>query len=62
MQNKRRDAKIPDGKRSQTALRDIEKAVQKDLDDGIRTNAAEKATVDELFRQFMNIREPLNKS
>lgn len=48
--------KIPAGKRNCEALRDIEKQIQKDLDDDIRTRDANSMTVDALFEQFMSMR------
>lgn len=44
------------------ALRDIEKQIQKDLNDGVRTNAADHTTVDDLFEQFMELRKDLRES
>ena len=50
------------GKRAAEALRDIEKKIRKDLDDQIKTADAAATTVDDLFKQFMDIRRDLKET
>ena len=54
--------KAPEGKRSVLALRDIEKQVLRDLDDGIRTGDANSITVNALFKSFMDLRVDLKET
>lgn len=54
--------KLKEGQRDSPALRDIEKRIQKDLDDKINTLDAEHTTVDDLFAQFLDIRMDLRES
>lgn len=54
--------RVPDGKRCQTALRDMEKQIQKDLSDGIRIDVARNTTVNDLFKAFMDLRSDLRES
>ena len=54
--------KVPEDKRTATALREMEKQIQKDLDDGIDGNTASRTTVDDLFQQFMELRRDLRES
>ncbi len=54
--------KVPDGKKCTESLRDMEKVIQRDLDDGIRTSDANSTTVDELFDTFMALRVDLRES
>ena len=44
---------VPPGKRCAESLRTMEKRVQKDLDDGIRVNEADKVTANERFAKWM---------
>ena len=44
---------VPPGKRCAESLRTMEKRVQKDLDDGIRVNGADKVTANERFAKWM---------
>lgn len=54
--------KVPESKRSQIALRDLEKQIQRDIDDGIRTAAANTVTVDRQFKAFMDLRVDLKET
>lgn len=54
--------KAPDGKRCVDALRDIEKRIQKDIDDGVRTSDANKITVNDQFKSFMDLRLDLKET
>lgn len=54
--------RLKEGQRDSQSLRDKEKRILKDLDDKIKTNDAEHTTVDDLFRQFMDIRKDLKES
>lgn len=54
--------KTPNGKRSQAALRDMEKQIQRDLDDSIRTADASTLTVNDLFASFMGLRTDLKET
>ena len=54
--------KVKDGQRDSQSLREKEKLIFKDLDDKIRTNDAENTTVDDLYRQFVDIRKDLKES
>ena len=54
--------RLKEGQRGTQSLRDKEKSILKDLDDKIKTNDAEHTTVDDLFRQFMDIRKDLKES
>lgn len=54
--------KVPDGKRCTEALRDMEKQIQRDLDDDIRTSEANAITVNSLFDSFMELRSDLKES
>lgn len=54
--------KIPSGKRCVASLRDLEKQIQKDIDDDIRTVEASTTTVNDLFRLFMDIRKDLRST
>lgn len=54
--------KAPDGKRCVTALRDLEKQINKDIEDGIRTGDANAITVNTLFKSFMELRTDLRET
>ena len=47
--------KVPDGKRCKIALRDMEKQINRDLEDDIRTADANKITANYLFESFMDL-------
>lgn len=51
--------KVPDGKRHSKSLRDMERDIQRDVDDNIRTNDAKSITVDDAFSSFINLRTDL---
>lgn len=44
---------LPQGKRDGASLRDMEKSIQKDLDDGIHGYQAERLTLNDLFDKFI---------
>lgn len=54
--------KIPNGKRKCVALRDMEKAIQRDLDDGINTFAANRTTLNRLFDEYIESKYELKPS
>lgn len=54
--------RVPDGKRCKEALRDIEKHIQRDINDGICTADASVVTVDALFASFMELRSDLKQT
>ena len=54
--------KVPVGKRCDSALRTLEQAVLRDIEDGIATNDAKRSTVDSAFDQFMQLRKDLKES
>ena len=54
--------KIPNGKRKCVALRDMEKAIQRDLDDGINTFAANRMTLNRLFDEYIESKYELKAS
>ena len=54
--------KLKEGQRDSQSLREKEKHILKDIDDNIKTSDAEHTTVDDLFRQFMDIRKDLKES
>lgn len=54
--------KIPNGKRECVALRDMEKAIQRDLDDGINTFAANRMTLNRLFDEYIESKYELKPS
>lgn len=51
--------KVPSGKRCKLALREMEKQIQRDIEDNIRTNDANTITVNDLFNSFMSLRKDL---
>lgn len=54
--------KAPEGKRCGEALRTIEQRVLRDAEDGIRTDNADKTTVNMLYSDFMALRTELKES
>ena len=54
--------KIPNGKRKCVALRDMEKAIQRDLDDGINTFVANRMTLNRLFDEYIESKYELKAS
>lgn len=53
---------VPNGKRDTEALRDMEKRINRDLDDGILTHQAKKLTVNDAFELMMETKEGLRES
>ena len=53
---------VPSGKRCKEALRDMEKRIQRDLEDHIRTVDASTTTVNDLFASFMRLRTDLKET
>lgn len=54
--------KTPGGKRSERPLRDLEKEILRDIEDGIQTEDAESVTVNKLFEEFMDLRKDLRET
>ena len=54
--------RLKSGQKNCVALRDVERQIQKDLEDGINTRDANNTTVDDLFKQFMDIRKDLRET
>ena len=54
--------RAPDGKRKTISLREMEKQISKDIDDGIHTNEADGITVNKLFESFMELRSDLKET
>ena len=54
--------KLKEGQKGSQSLRDKEKRILRDIDDGIRTYDAENILLDDLFHQFMDIRKDLRES
>ena len=54
--------KIPNGKRKCVALRDMEKAIQRDLDDGINTFAANRMKLNRLFDEYIESKYEIKPS
>jgi hypothetical protein len=48
--------KTPAGKKVETPLRELEKLIKKDLDDGISTHESKKKTLSNLFEEHMELR------
>lgn len=48
--------KTPVGKKVETPLRELEKLIKKDLDDGISTHESKKKTLSNLFEEHMELR------
>ena len=53
---------LPPGKRDNMPLRDQEKQIQRDLDDGIDSAEAARIQVDDLFQKFMSMRTDLKET
>lgn len=51
--------KDPAGKQSKGSLRELEKIISKDLEDGIRTSDGDKTSVNKLFESFLELRTDL---
>lgn len=54
--------KVPEGKKCFMALRDIERQIQRDLEDGIRSGEANTITVNVMFKSLMDLRSDLRES
>ncbi len=54
--------RVPEGKRCDAALRDIEKTIQRDLDDKIKTHEAITVTVNQMYDRFMALRLDLKET
>lgn len=54
--------KLPAGKRDTEALRDAEKRIEKDLNDGIMCSKDADKTIDELFEAYMATRKDLKRT
>ena len=54
--------KVPEGKKHGEALREIEKQLMRDKEDGIRSFDANVLTVNDLFSAFMKRRTDLRKT
>lgn len=53
---------LPQGRRCKEALRDIEKSILKDIDDGIHTHQANQLTVYKMFQIMMETKSKLRRS
>ena len=49
--------KVPEGKRCELSLREMEKQIRRDLEDGISTHTANTITLNELFDTYMSTKE-----
>ena len=49
--------KVPEGKRCELSLREMEKQIRRDLEDGISTHTANSMTVNQLFDTYMSTKE-----
>lgn len=54
--------KVPEGKRSQEALRTMEKSVLRDLEDGIVVGESDQLSLNSLFKGFLEVRTDLKES
>lgn len=54
--------KVPEGKKCDRSLREMEKQIQRDLDDKINTADGDTMTVDDLYEQFMADRLDLKET
>ena len=48
---------VPEGKRCELSLREMEKQIRRDLEDGISTHTANSITLNELFDTYMSTKE-----
>lgn len=51
--------KLPEGKRDKQPLRDIEKSLLRDMNDGIDSYTAQKTTINDLFKTYIDTRYSL---
>ena len=49
--------KVPEGKRCELSLREMEKQIRRDLEDGISTHTANSTTLNQLFDTYMSTKE-----
>lgn len=49
--------RVPEGKRCELSLREMEKQIRRDLEDGISTHTANSITLNELFDTYMSTKE-----
>ncbi len=54
--------KAPDGTRCRRSLRDMEKEILRNIEDGIRTHDANSTTVNDLYASFMSLRSDLRET
>ena len=54
--------KVPEGKRCELSLREMEKQIRRDLEDGISTHTANSITLNELFDTYMSTKELMDYS
>ena len=53
---------VPQGKRCKQSLRELERQIQRDLEDGIQTHAARQMTLNDLFDHYMELKYELKTS
>ena len=53
---------VPQGKRCKQSLRELERQIQRDLEDGIQTRAARQMTLNDLFDHYMELKYELKTS
>ena len=49
--------RVPEGKRCEVSLREMEKQIRRDLEDGIQTHTANTKTLNQLFDTYMSTKE-----
>ena len=54
--------KVPEGKRCELSLREMEKQIRRDLEDGINTHTANSVTLNQLFDTYMAGKSELKQS
>lgn len=54
--------KVPEGKRCELSLREMEKQIRRDLEDGINTHTANSVTLNQLFDTYMESKTELKQS
>lgn len=53
---------VPQGKRCKQSLRELERQIQRDLEDGIHTHAARQMTLNDMFDHYMELKCELKVS
>lgn len=53
---------VPQGKRCKQSLRELERQIQRDLEDGIQTHAARQMTLNDMFDHYMELKCELKVS